>query len=352
MRIFTKILSLLVLLIVFQPTNAAEAKQETLYEVEIIIFEHKNPPKQDNTTGEEQWPENPGFPHFNQSKELLSPYEKLMETSDLSNSKYYTEPMGEDANDLSAYATKIKRSDKFTLLIYKKWRQPLDSRKNTRPVFISDSKEGYLYQEYTPEETTPDTEIITESDNGTELTAEQELLNKLLAEEKLLNEPVPQQADAITEFDPVTPFDELNLPPEKETPLPEEIGPPNHHVFGLFSAFKSRFPHLTFDVFYKLPEEPVATEEIPAETTITQDAPAMAATTAEPAELASSEEIPGDAAEQEIIEQIKKPIAAVRLSESSRIRLNELHYFDHPEFGVIARIRKYEPPVEESAAAE
>jgi hypothetical protein len=35
---------------------------------------------------------------------------------------------------------------------------------------------------------------------------------------------------------------------------------------------------------------------------------------------------------------------AYRLTEKRRIRSNELHYFDHPRFGVIARVTPYESP--------
>lgn len=36
-----------------------------------------------------------------------------------------------------------------------------------------------------------------------------------------------------------------------------------------------------------------------------------------------------------------EPVDYVRLTESRRIRLNELHYFDHPMFGVIVQVSRY-----------
>ncbi len=37
-------------------------------------------------------------------------------------------------------------------------------------------------------------------------------------------------------------------------------------------------------------------------------------------------------------------VPAYRLSEKRRVRSGELHYFDHPRFGVIARVTPYESP--------
>jgi hypothetical protein len=41
---------------------------------------------------------------------------------------------------------------------------------------------------------------------------------------------------------------------------------------------------------------------------------------------------------------------AYRLTEKRRIRSNQLHYFDHPRFGVIARVTPYESPEAPAAA--
>lgn len=42
-------------------------------------------------------------------------------------------------------------------------------------------------------------------------------------------------------------------------------------------------------------------------------------------------------------------VPAFRLSEKRRVRSRELHYFDHPNFGVIARVTPYKPPEEPAA---
>jgi hypothetical protein len=44
-----------------------------------------------------------------------------------------------------------------------------------------------------------------------------------------------------------------------------------------------------------------------------------------------------------IANRINNPADYVRLTESRRIKLNELHYYDHPLFGVIVQVSRYEP---------
>ena len=39
-------------------------------------------------------------------------------------------------------------------------------------------------------------------------------------------------------------------------------------------------------------------------------------------------------------------VPEIRLKERRRMRSKELHYFDHPRFGVIALITPYTPPAE------
>ncbi len=48
-------------------------------------------------------------------------------------------------------------------------------------------------------------------------------------------------------------------------------------------------------------------------------------------------------------ELLELEIPEFRLSENRRMRSGEIHYFDHPRFGVIALITPYEPPPQETA---
>ncbi len=42
---------------------------------------------------------------------------------------------------------------------------------------------------------------------------------------------------------------------------------------------------------------------------------------------------------------VEKPAEYVRLTESRRLKLNDLQYFDHPRFGVILQVSRYEPEI-------
>ena len=60
--------------------------------------------------------------------------------------------------------------------------------------------------------------------------------------------------------------------------------------------------------------------------------------------------LPGQAALSDVV--IEEPAQYMRLTESRRLRLDELQYFDHPRLGVILEVTRYEPePLVEPAPA-
>lgn len=87
----------------------------------------------------------------------------------------------------------------------------------------------------------------------------------------------------------------------------------NKTLEGTVQVSLSRFLHLAVDLLLRTP----APDALPAAQTVEVAAPAASAT-------------------------------SFRLTESRRMRSQELHYFDHPRFGVIAQITPYHPPVIEA----
>jgi len=319
------------------PAVAKVDKEEQLYDVEIIIFANIDDEQNEES---EVWSEKVEFPAFNKTRELFSPFEQLMQ-QDISEDTYVAEPMGTSEDDLSAYANKIDKNKKFDLIIYRKWHQTLGNKKKTKSIFIAENNKTYLQQDYRPDLA----KIEEEVESIEQSTDEQALLNQLLNEEKLLNQPVQVQSDFITDQDPIAPFEDLALIPSSQTEIEENVGPPNHKVYGLFKVFKSRYPHLAFRVFYKYEEpEPIVTPDTEETFPMVK---AIEETEVESTDIENTEII--ESIEQEILEQNTAPIPALELSNSTRIRLNELHYFDHPKFGIIARVKKYEPPVIEDS---
>lgn len=114
---------------------------------------------------------------------------------------------------------------------------------------------------------------------------------------------------------------ELTIPPTLFTrPLPIEFYEPIKLVFdGTVRIRSSTFLHVDVDmVLFR--EPPYLTAELE-----TNDADSMV--------------------DSDVINEL--PPSYVRLRETRRIRLNELHYFDHPMFGVILQVSRLEPEEEE-----
>jgi hypothetical protein len=95
----------------------------------------------------------------------------------------------------------------------------------------------------------------------------------------------------------------------KAVELPIESGRDGAYVDGLVRVAVARYLHLDLDLRLHLPEL---------------------------AETASSSDIDSSSADY--------GVADIRLKEQRRMRSKELHYFDHPRFGVIALITPYERP--------
>lgn len=307
------------------------SEPEPLYEVEIILFANHQ-----QSDAEEDWPHRIEFPSFNNSRELLSPFEYLLARDELKENEYWVEPIEASPDSLDSIAARLTKNDNFELILHKRWRQPLQADRSTQPVFITDTGKDYLYQPL-------DSAIASQQDeaNKQELSAEQQLLQDLLAEEKLLNQPVQEQPDFISDRDPIEPFELLELPESSKIIIDRAAGPPQHKVFGLVEVFKSRFPHLRFNLFYREKEiAPTLEEKTDAEMfPMAKRVGENLEPTGENSELVdqSNEEV-------DILGQQKPPLPAYQLQDSTRIRLNELHYFDHPKFGIISRVTRYEPP--------
>jgi len=318
---------------------AAPAKKaEKWYEVEVIVFANNDKSLQES----EEWPEKPGIPPIRNVLELFTPGELLFD--DVENlPMYYVEPSDPGEDNLSALANKINAAKEYTLLMHRSWRQTVSRKKTGFPVYLDDNLSASLYQEITDE-----TEI--EEETG-EVSPEQLLLEALLAEENNLQQVTNEAPFFIHELDPIVPFDETEGLPTSSFVELSPMGPPNHSLFGTLKLFKNRFLHIAVDFLYKTePYEPVV-EEIPLEEVfpmarVDSDESTNAPLTSKP-EMIKSEEML-DFAQQE-----KPPITGFRLKGSKRIRLKEVHYFDHPLFGVIVRTIPYvQPEPEELLDAE
>lgn len=120
---------------------------------------------------------------------------------------------------------------------------------------------------------------------------------------------------------------------------------PQAGVEGTIRLRVSRFLHLDVDLLYRkeLPLLPEMTQ-----TPSDADAGAQAAGNAAP-QGAQQPFVSGLMAD--FMGLAKTFFQPYRLTEQRRVRRDELHYFDHPQFGIVAKVSAYEPPVPDATPA-
>ena len=314
-------------LFILIPFNSAGASQkDRWFEIEVIVFANN-----DETLQEvEKWPEKPGSPAINNVLDVFTQGELLFDNVEQLPA-YYAEALEPSENNLSALANKIKKNSKYTLLTHRSWRQTAPLRKAGIPVYLDDNASKNLYQP------------VSDIEEAGDVSSEQLLLDALLAEETKLNQPVVDTPFYIHQLDPIEPFDEVEDMPNSVHIELSPMGPPNHAVFGTLNLFKSRFLHLDIDLLYRMPpNEPKVLETIQEEvfpTAIDNNQVLLI-----DQELVEQEQSIVSEEVSPFTEIEKLPLTGFRLKGSKRIRLNEVHYFDHPLFGVIVRTIRYKEP--------
>ena len=255
-------------------------------------------------------------------------------------------------------------------------------------------------------------EINTTSSADTDWNDEHLFMQALEEEQRLLEMQLQLEPVPLLPSDPIVPFAENPLIPEsKPVPL-SPMGPPEHRIYGTFRLSKSRFMHMSLDFVYRdreiLSEYTVYPQIISEDQTIVDNFATMEFNTENtflippldtlsPSEtnigLANEElstnksQQPGlvndamenpeisveplldpeteesqiavnetenqlleneEAAEKLLVPE-KPPFLGYRLTNSKRVRISKVYYFDHPRFGVIVRVSRYTPPEEVAA---
>ena len=324
----TILLSFTTFFIFLVSAQSIAAKKERWYEVEVIAFATTDQSLQ----ATEKWPEKPGQPKIGQVVEVFSPSEYLLNTPDDS-SNYYVEPIEPGEDNLAYIANRIKKSDNYQLLAHRTWRQTATRKKRTIPVYVDDNASESHFQ--------PTRLIEATADEANPASAEQQLLEALLAEESSLNNAVETNPFFIHELDPISPFEDAEIPASKPVDL-SPIGPPNHNFFGLVKLFKNRFLHVSVDFLYRAEPYEADVQEMPI-TEVFPMAMNNEATTDETALISDTEVLKSEDV-LVLAGQDKVPLVGFRQKKSKRIRLKEIHYFDHPMFGVVVRVIPYVEP--------
>lgn len=119
------------------------------------------------------------------------------------------------------------------------------------------------------------------------------------------------------------------LAPIEDTPMAAP------RLEGTIALKLGRYLHLDTDLIYRLPREEVV------------EAASTVAPGDDDLELAAGDRAGDDFPPLVLAEPVTRDF---RLNESRRMRSGELHYLDHPLFGLVARVTPYEPPAVPEAA--
>lgn len=280
---------------------AAPAAAQDWYTVEVIVFEHRA----DASSQGEVWPRDPGTPVLEDATPVLPPTEPRTLRA--------FEQVRRDALRMGGAWRTLNESSRYRPLVHVGWRQPGLGPTERVPVRIDLSSGEVLSAEpYVP----PMPEDV--------------LLEDELAE-PVVDEPIEIEPAITNPW-----FLAEQLRDEFATqPMPEPL-------IGTVTLSLQRFLHIGVDLLLTTPQ-PLPPEE--------GDQDWLTAREDILADL-TFELIGYDEARARLEALNAKPrFEAYRLIETRRVRTEELHYFDHPKFGVIVTVRPI-PPEEIEALQE
>ena len=275
-----KLRMLLALLLPALVAGPLRAEEERWYEVELIVFASSQ-----EDDGQEFWPPLAELPDAAGAMEL--------------GRDPGLEPVPGKVSELAPLLAQLERSRLYQPLLHWHWRQPGWDSAQARTLRVSVPMDADL-----PVETPALAPLVTEPP---ETPGIQEV-------------PLPELAGEVAATE--TPRDDL----DSLLPEPERLA-------GTLRLRRGRYLHLDVDLVYREPvweaPEAAAPAESGVDTLIGGTEPEMPAEQAEPA----TAPLP-----------LEPVLREVRMTQSRRMRSGELHYLDHPRFGVLVLVRPYEPP--------
>ena len=275
------------------------------YQVEVVVFKHTD------TSDTESWPDDPGAPDLAHTVVLSPPSASAvtdLEAGDLFADKdtgqafvaFLTDdkPKNPDApmafrllpgsdDQLGGDVTRLNNAGAYQVLYHAAWRQPAYAPENTTPVHIRYDPVGVQ------------TRMLSAVDEDAVL-------------QTTYQSPLDQGDGTVPQAEPTpgTPPTPTTPPVSEQQPLSEESSSPPSPSWllnGEIGLTQSRYLHLDVDLVYQVntPADPSQQDSVIGDTMITQ---------------------------------------TFRLQQSRRIRSDNIYYFDHPRFGVLAKVTPYTPP--------
>ncbi len=289
------------LLIVLAAVWTAPATAQDWYTVEVIVFEHRA----DASSQGEVWPRDPGMPTLDGATPVLPPTEPRTLRP--------FEQLRPDALRMGGAWRTLDGSSRYQPLVHVGWRQPGLGPTERVPVRIDlasgDLRSAEPYVPPAPEDEPLDDESTEQMPDET-VHADPAITNPWFLAEQLRSEFTTQ-------------------------PVPEPL-------IGTVTLLLQRFLHVGVDLLLTTPVP------LPPEA---GDQDWLSAREGILADL-TFQLIGYDEARARLEALNAKPrFEAYRLVETRRVRTEELHYFDHPKFGVIVSVRPI-PPEEIEALQE
>lgn len=298
------------------PTQSATPTEEqtvTWYDVEIIVFRNLD------TRSKETWPPDAGIPNIADARPLFPAAdgdadERLAGTQPVApapttypQTPTPYEPLDASARRLTEIANSLARSSKYEPLLHTAWTQPPLEREQAPYLRVT------LPDAFMPEE-----EPVEEEQQafGDPFYSEQEMQGELAEENRNLPESVPE---FLAEDDDV----ELARP-----------------LDGVVQLSVSRYLHLDLDLLY-LPDDlnvAVLGDAEPAREWTEEEKLEREQRRRDILEALARGDITVEEAEILSLEPDEQRFQGFRLNQYRRLRSREIHYFDHPVYGVIVMV--------------
>lgn len=267
------------------------AQEETWYTVELIVFERTD----QAALGEEFWPMEPGLPALFEALELLPSQAQAPASGDTGLARAFRR-LGAEEYGLTDALERLAKSESYRPLLHLAWNQPGFPREQAKTVHVHDGNSTF---------------------GGTSGAG-------------------ARSGDTFTGGYLGTPF-------SARASMARD--PSRSALDGTVRLHRARYLHAQVDLLYYRPPLGPA----PATTSGAQGDPA--ATTGGAAVPALPDSSDAGLAEQLLAEELREP-TLFRLTQSRRMRSGEIHYLDHPLFGVLIQIRPLDNPPQRAAPAE
>jgi hypothetical protein len=289
----------------------APADDIALYKVELIVFENLDP----GAIQAEQWPESPGTPPLDNAVELSAvtaapppPINNTMDTAAAAPLAADTDAapaaatapspptpswqwLDDSELSLNAQVKRLNDSQRYKTIVHVGWIQPLDDSDEGTPVHIYDGME--LQHTDAADQAAVAITPLGQDDADAQTVTPDAVTG---------TPPMPEEDNPSQTQPPASAGEENAMQPSaEETP---------HVLDGTFTLRRGRFLHVDVDLGF------TKTVAVAAPATDDDTLPAP------PPETASY---------------------YVRMTQSRRIRNGELHYLDHPLFGVLFTVSPYQP---------